>query len=152
MDADKFMRVFNAIDENLPDAIQCGLQLYQERDRLNQPSESDASRRLATAQVRADKLIKNAEEKAERRLADAEEKLAGAGTTGEAFGGMDMAEFEKRWNEELDAIREECDRRIAKIEEDYNEKLERANASRTVKIAAETVIVNVMPRDQADLS
>ena len=89
---------------------------------------------------------------AERRLADAEEKLAGAGTTGEAFGGMDMAEFEKRWNEELDAIREECDRRIAKIEEDYNEKLERANASRTVKIAAETVKVNVMPREKADLS
>ena len=74
VDADKFMRVFNAIDENLPDAIQCGLQLYQERDRLNQQSESDASRRLATAQVRADKLIKNAEEKAERRLADAEEE------------------------------------------------------------------------------
>lgn len=89
---------------------------------------------------------------AERRLAEAEEKLAGSESAESKAGIMDMAEFEKRWNEELETIREECGKRIEEIETGYAEKLEKVRRSRTVRIAAETVRVNVMPRDRAEVS
>ena len=116
----------------------------------------EASGKMAKYQAKLAEYEAGMAESAEKlsayagRLAEAENKLAEYESTPPDK--VDLKAFEARWNEELDTIREECRARIEEIENDYAEKLKKVSAPKTIRIAADSVRVNVMPRENAELS
>ena len=72
IDAEMCLRILDDIEHNLPDAIQYGLQMYQERDRILGNAEQQAMNRVSSAEMRANAALSKAREEAERVLADAE--------------------------------------------------------------------------------
>lgn len=74
IDSDQFISMLDELDDNLPVAIQYGLQMYSERDRILGNSEKDARDRITTAEMRAKATKENAQREAERILADAQDE------------------------------------------------------------------------------
>jgi len=71
IDADQFVSILNELDENLPVAIQYGIQMYSERDRIMGNSEQDARDRIVSAELQAKAMVESAQRSSERTLADA---------------------------------------------------------------------------------
>ena len=57
IDGNKCLMILDEIDKNLPDAIQYGIKMYSERDRLLTESESTAANRVASAEMKARKTL-----------------------------------------------------------------------------------------------
>ena len=72
VDGDKILQMIEELEDNLPDAIQYGLQMYSERDRIMGNAEQKAINAVSSAEVRAKAMQENAREEAEQRLMDAE--------------------------------------------------------------------------------
>ena len=72
IDADQCLMILDDIERNLPDAIQYGLQMYSERDRIMGNAEQKAMNAVSSAEVRATAMQENAREDAEQRLMEAE--------------------------------------------------------------------------------
>jgi len=72
IDADKCLMILDDIQRNLPNAIQYGLQMYSERDRIMGNAEQKAMNAVSSAEVRATAMQENAREEAEQRLMEAE--------------------------------------------------------------------------------
>lgn len=72
VDADKCLMIIDDMENNLPDAVQYGLQMYSERDRILGNAESAAMNRVSSAEMRANAAIEKAKAEAEQRIADAE--------------------------------------------------------------------------------
>ena len=118
----------------------------------------EASRKMAKYQAKLAEYEAAMTESAEKlssyagRLADAENRIAEYEKDAASKGRIDLGSFEEKWNAELDAIREECGRRIAEIEAEYEENLSKAQKPKMIRITADSVKVNVMPKDVSELS
>lgn len=71
VDANKCIAILEDIDRNLPVAIQYGLQMYSERERILGNSETEARDRITTAEMRANATMEKARIEAERIVNDA---------------------------------------------------------------------------------
>lgn len=74
IDYDEFTAMLNDLDENLPVAIQYGLQMFSERERILGNSENEARDRITTAEMRANAMTENAKRDAGRIIADANDE------------------------------------------------------------------------------
>ena len=72
IDADKCLMMIDDMERNLPDAVQYGLQMYNERDRILGNAESAAMTRVSSAEMRANAALEKAKAEAEQRIIDAE--------------------------------------------------------------------------------
>lgn len=72
IDADKCLLIIDDMERNLPDAVQYGLQMYSERDRILGNAETAAMNKVSSAEMRANAALEKAKEEAEQRLGDAE--------------------------------------------------------------------------------
>ena len=74
IDADKCLMILDELDGNLPDAIQYGMQMYSEKDRILGTASNEAISRVTSAEMKANKALENARRDAERIVFDAEEE------------------------------------------------------------------------------
>ena len=74
VDADKCIIMLDELDKNLPDAIQYGMQMYDERSRIMGEAEDTAISRVTTAELKAKKAIENARRDANQIVMDAEDE------------------------------------------------------------------------------
>lgn len=70
----RLLDMISQLKDNLPDAIQYGLQMYSERERIMGNSEEEARLRITEAEKRASATISSAKKEEERILADANEE------------------------------------------------------------------------------
>lgn len=74
VDVEKCQIVLDEMDRNLPDAIQYGMQMYEEKARIMGDAEDTAISRVTTAELKAKKAIENARRDASQIVMDAEEE------------------------------------------------------------------------------
>ena len=72
IDADKCLMIIDDMERNLPDAVQYGMQMYSERDRILGSAETAAMNRVSSAEMRANAALEKARDDAERIVADAQ--------------------------------------------------------------------------------
>ena len=72
IDADKCLMIIDDMERNLPDAVQYGLQMSSERDRILGNAETAAMNRVSSAEMRANAALEKAKDEAEQRIIDAE--------------------------------------------------------------------------------
>ena len=74
IDAEACLKVLDELDNNLPDAIQYGMQMYSERERIMGDAEDTAISRVTSAEMKANKALENARRDAEQIIVDAEDE------------------------------------------------------------------------------
>lgn len=74
VDAESCLRIIDEMDVNLPDAIQYGMQMYSEKQRIMGNAESAAISRVTTAEMKATKALENARREADQMVMDAEDE------------------------------------------------------------------------------
>lgn len=74
VDADQCFAILNDMEETLPDAIQYGVQMFNERDRMMDYAEKTAMQRVASAEMTAKNTLESARNEAEQILRDAEKE------------------------------------------------------------------------------
>ena len=72
IDADKCLMIIDDMERNLPDAVQYGMQMYAERERILGSAETAAMNRVSSAEMRANAALEKAKNDAEQIVADAE--------------------------------------------------------------------------------
>lgn len=72
IDAEKCMMIVEDLEQNLPDAVQYGMQMYSERERIMGDAEDTAISRVTSAEMRANAVLENARKEAEQLVVDAE--------------------------------------------------------------------------------
>ena len=72
VDAEKCLLIIDDLEKNLPDAVQYGLQMYSEQERLMSEAETKAMKRISSAEMRVNAALERAREDAEQRVMDAE--------------------------------------------------------------------------------
>ena len=72
IDADKCLMIIDDMEKNLPDAVQYGMQMYSERERIMGEAESRAINRVSSAEMRANAALEKARDDAEQRVLEAE--------------------------------------------------------------------------------
>ena len=74
IDVESCLRIIDEMDQNLPDAIQYGMQMYSERSRIMGDAESTAISRVTSAEMKANKALENARREADQIVMDAEDE------------------------------------------------------------------------------
>lgn len=74
IDAEKCLMILEDMDNNLPEAIQYGIQMYSERERIMGNAETTAMNRVTSAEMRANAMLEKARDEADRLIADAEDE------------------------------------------------------------------------------
>ena len=77
VDADTCMQIIDQLDQNLPNAIQYGMQMYSEKSRIMGEAESTAISRVTTAEMKANKVLEKARNEADQIVMDAEDEAQG---------------------------------------------------------------------------
>ena len=72
IDADKVLMIVKDLENNLPDAVQYGWQMYSEQERILGEAETAAINRISSAEMRVNAALEHAKEEAEQRVVDAE--------------------------------------------------------------------------------
>ena len=72
IDAEKCLMIIDDMERNLPDAVQYGMQMFSERDRILGNAEMAAMNRVSSAEMRANAALEKAKNEAEQIVADAE--------------------------------------------------------------------------------
>ncbi len=72
IDAEKCLMIIDDMERNLPDAVQYGMQMFAERDRILGNAETAAMNRVSSAEMRANAALEKAKTEAEQIVADAE--------------------------------------------------------------------------------
>ena len=72
IDAEMCLMMINDLERNLPDAVQYGMQMFSERDRILGDAETAAMNRISSAEMRANTALEKAKSTAEQIVADAE--------------------------------------------------------------------------------
>ena len=72
IDADKCLMIIDDMERNLPDAVQYGMQMYSERERILGNAETTAMNRVSSAEMRANAALEKAKNDAEQIMIDAE--------------------------------------------------------------------------------
>lgn len=117
VDGRKLVAMLNDLDQNLPVAIQYGMQMYSERDRILKVSEEDASKRIVDAEMRANAMLTEAKRNADQIVDDARDEANAIMADAKERADYMVSEDEilRRANEEARAIRN--DARIEASEE-----------------------------------
>ena len=71
------MQIIDQLDQNLPDAIQYGMQMYSEKSRIMGEAESTAISRVTSAEMKAKMALENARREADQIVMDAEDEAQG---------------------------------------------------------------------------
>lgn len=74
IDMEGCLKIIDEMDANLPDAIQYGMQMYSERNRIMGDAENTAISRVTSAEMKANKALENARREAEQIVIDAEDE------------------------------------------------------------------------------
>lgn len=74
VDVESCLRIIDEMDVNLPDAIQYGMQMYSEQERILGDAESTAISRVTSAEMKANKALENARREADQMVMDAEDE------------------------------------------------------------------------------
>lgn len=140
VDSKKLIAMLNDLDDNLPIAIQYGLQMYSERERILGNSEEDARKRIVDAEIRYNAMIEEANRKANQIVADANDEanaiLADAKERADYMVSED--EIIRRAREEARAIKN--DARIEASEE----RLKANHDITQMLVSVETTVGNVL--------
>ena len=72
IDAEMCLMMVDDLEKNLPDAVQYGMQMFSERDRIMGDAENAAMNRISSAEMRANAALEKARSTAEQIVADAE--------------------------------------------------------------------------------
>jgi len=72
IDARECLMIIDDMEQNLPDAVQYGMQMFAERERLMGNAETTAMNRVTSAEMRANAALEKARNEAEQLIADAE--------------------------------------------------------------------------------
>ena len=72
IDAEKCLMIIDDMERNLPDAVQYGMQMFSERDRILGNAETAAMNRVSSAEMCANAALEKAKMEAEQIVADAE--------------------------------------------------------------------------------
>jgi len=72
IDADKCLMIIDDMERNLPDAVQYGMQMFAEQERILGNAEKAAMNRVSSAEMRATAALEKAKSDAEQIIADAE--------------------------------------------------------------------------------
>lgn len=72
IDAKKCLSIVDDMERNLPDAVQYGLQMFEERQRILGDAEQAAMKRVSSAEMRANAALEKAKHDAAAIIADAE--------------------------------------------------------------------------------
>ena len=72
IDAEMCLMMINDLERNLPDAVQYGMQMFSERERILGDAENAAMNRISSAEMRANTALEKAKSTAEQIVADAE--------------------------------------------------------------------------------
>ena len=72
IDAEKCLRIIDDMEQNLPDAVQYGMQMFTERDRILGEAETTAMNRVSSAEMRANAALDDARREAKQIVTDAE--------------------------------------------------------------------------------
>lgn len=72
VDAEKCLMIIDDMERNLPDAVQYGMQMFTERDRILGNAETAAMNRVSSAEMRANAALEKARSDAEQIVSDAE--------------------------------------------------------------------------------
>ena len=72
VDAEQCLMIIDDLEKNLPDAVQYGLQMYSEKERILGEAETTAMNRISSAEMRVNAALERAKEDAEQRVVDAE--------------------------------------------------------------------------------
>ena len=72
IDAEKCLMIIDDMEKNLPDAVQYGLKMYSEQERIMGEAETKAMNRISSAEMRVNAALERAREDAEQRVLDAE--------------------------------------------------------------------------------
>lgn len=72
INARECLLIIDDMERNLPDAVQYGMQMFSERDRLLGEAETTAMNRVSSAEMRANAALEKAKNEAEEIIADAE--------------------------------------------------------------------------------
>lgn len=74
LDLDTCLDILNSMENTLPEAIQYGVQMFNERDRMMDYAEKTAIERVASAEMTAKNTLESARSEAEQILSDAEKE------------------------------------------------------------------------------
>ena len=72
VDAEMCLLMIDDLERNLPDAVQYGMQMFSERERILGDAENAAMNRISSAEMRANTALEKAKTTAEQIVADAE--------------------------------------------------------------------------------
>lgn len=72
IDAEKCLMIIEDMERNLPDAVQYGMQMFAEKDRIMGDAEKTAMNRVSSAEMRANAALEKAKRDAATIVADAE--------------------------------------------------------------------------------
>ena len=72
IDAEMCLTMISDLERNLPDAVQYGMQMFSERDRILGNAETAAMNRISSAEMRANAALEKAKNTAEQIVAEAE--------------------------------------------------------------------------------
>jgi len=72
IDADKCLMIIDDMERNLPDAVQYGMQMFAEKERIMGSAETAAMNRVTSAEMRATAALEKAKREAEEIIADDE--------------------------------------------------------------------------------
>lgn len=110
IDAEKCLMIIDDMERNLPDAVQYGLQMFAEKDRIMGSAETAAMNRVTSAEMRANAALEKAKREAEEIIADAENEaraiLADAQERADHM--VDESEIVRRASEEARIIRNDA--------------------------------------------
>lgn len=71
VNADMCLRIITNMEQNLPDAVQYGSQVYSEQGRILDTAEQRAANMMSSAELRATAALDKAKDEAEQQLSDA---------------------------------------------------------------------------------
>ena len=74
VDAESCLKIIDEMDLNLPDAIQYGMQMYSEKNRILGDAETTAISRVTSAEMKANKALENARREADQMVMEAEDE------------------------------------------------------------------------------
>ena len=77
IDLDTCMQIIDQLDQNLPDAIQYGMQMYSEKSRIMGEAESTAISRVTSAEMKANMALEKAKREADQIIMEAEDEAQG---------------------------------------------------------------------------
>lgn len=72
VDAENCLQIIDSMEENLPDAVQYGMQMYAERERILGNAETTAMNKVTSAEMRVKAALEKAKADVDRMITDAE--------------------------------------------------------------------------------